>query len=83
MFYLYIFSCFSWFFFCSFFYASYLLRLGSPRKPIRLSASFGIAERGEHESLDQLLHEADEWLYHAKESGRNRVAGPLELQPAG
>ena len=59
------------------------LRLGSPRKPIRLSASFGIAERGEHESLDQLIHEADEWLYHAKESGRNRVSGPLELQPAG
>jgi diguanylate cyclase (GGDEF)-like protein len=59
------------------------LRLGSPRKPIRLSASFGIAERGAHESLDQLLHEADEWLYHAKESGRNRVAGPLALQPAG
>lgn len=58
------------------------LRLGSQRKPIRFSASFGIAERNEHESLDQLIHEADEWLYHAKESGRNRVAGPPELQPA-
>jgi two-component system, sensor histidine kinase LadS len=58
------------------------LRLGSQRKPIRFSASFGIAERNEHESLDQLIHEADEWLYHAKESGRNRVAGPRELQPA-
>lgn len=60
------------------------LRLGSPRKPIRLSASFGIAERsGEHESLDHLIHDADEWLYRAKESGRNRVAGPLVVQPAG
>lgn len=58
------------------------LRLGSQRKPIRLSASFGIAERTEHESLDQLIHEADEWLYHAKESGRNRVSGPpLDAAP--
>lgn len=59
------------------------LRMGSPRNPMRLSASFGIAERNGHETLAELIHEADEWLYRAKQSGRNRVAGPLELQPAG
>jgi len=51
------------------------LRLGTLRKPIQLSASFGIAERGAHESLDQLINDADEWLYRAKEAGRNRVSG--------
>ena len=51
------------------------LRLGTLRSPIRLSASFGIADRTRHESLEQLINEADEWLYRAKQSGRNRVAG--------
>lgn len=51
------------------------MRLGTLRKPIQLSASFGIAERGAHESLDQLINDADEWLYRAKEAGRNRVSG--------
>ena len=59
------------------------LRLGSQRKPISLSASFGIAERiDQHDNLERLIHEADEWLYRAKTSGRNRVAGPLELKMA-
>ena len=51
------------------------LRLGTLRKPIEISASFGIAERGAHESLDQLINDADEWLYRAKQAGRNRVSG--------
>ncbi len=51
------------------------MRLGTLRKPIQISASFGIAERGAHESLDQLINDADEWLYRAKEAGRNRVSG--------
>ena len=57
------------------------MRLGTLRKPIQLSASFGIAERGAHESLDQLINDADEWLYRAKEAGRNRVSG-FSVAPA-
>lgn len=41
----------------------------------RLSASFGIAELSDHETLDDLINEADGWLYSAKRSGRNCVAG--------
>lgn len=59
------------------------LRLGMPHSPVILSASFGIAERGKHASLDELIQEADQWLYRAKASGRNRVAGAPDLQPAG
>ena len=57
------------------------LKMGSPRDPFTFSASFGIAERNAHETLDELIHEADEWLYRAKQGGRNRVAGML-LAPA-
>ena len=57
------------------------LRLGTLRKPIQLSASFGIAERGAHESLDQLINDADEWLYRAKQAGRNRVSA-FSVMPA-
>lgn len=41
----------------------------------RLSASFGIAELSDHELLEDLINEADGWLYRAKQAGRNRVAG--------
>lgn len=40
---------------------------------IKLTASFGVAEFREHENLNNLLKEADEKLYKAKEQGRNRV----------
>lgn len=39
-----------------------------------ISASFGVAERGEHASIEALIRDADHWLYQAKEQGRNRVA---------
>lgn len=43
-------------------------------EPIRITASFGLAEaRPELESWDHALLRADQALYEAKESGRNRV----------
>ena len=40
---------------------------------IRLTASFGVAERGEGESYDRLFSRADAALYAAKDGGRNKV----------
>ena len=50
------------------------LKMGSARNSFSVSASFGIAQRSGHKTLDELIHEADEWLYRAKQAGRNRVA---------
>ncbi len=50
------------------------LKFGSAAQGFRLSASFGIAQLGDHESLDKLIRDADDWLYRAKQTGRNRVA---------
>jgi diguanylate cyclase (GGDEF)-like protein len=40
---------------------------------LRVTASVGVAARQRHEPLDGLIRRADEALYVAKESGRNRV----------
>lgn len=40
---------------------------------LNFTVSFGIAERRDHESLDDLMHRADMGLYVAKRRGRNRV----------
>jgi len=40
-----------------------------------VTASFGIAEVGHDEPLDELMRRADEALYRAKHKGRNRVEG--------
>ncbi len=40
----------------------------------RVTISLGVAARAHHASLDALVREADELLYRAKTSGRNRVA---------
>lgn len=43
--------------------------------PIKITMSFGVAERGESDqSTDDLIHNADMALYHAKMTGRNAVA---------
>lgn len=39
----------------------------------RMSCSFGLAQLGHKESLDDLINRADWMLYRAKEKGRNRV----------
>jgi len=40
-----------------------------------VTASFGVAEVGHDEPLDELMRRADEALYRAKRNGRNRVEG--------
>jgi diguanylate cyclase (GGDEF)-like protein/hemerythrin-like metal-binding protein len=40
-----------------------------------ITASFGIAEVGEGDTAEAFLHRADQALYRAKTSGRNRVEG--------
>lgn len=41
---------------------------------IGVSASFGVAQLEQQLTLDELICEADCWLYRAKRDGRNRVA---------
>ena len=50
----------------------------------RISASFGVAQFEAGDSLESLFHRADNALYQAKESGRNRVCSlTCEQQMAG
>ena len=46
--------------------------LGAGEK-VMVTASFGVAELGESQSVDALLRAADSALYRAKEHGKNRV----------
>lgn len=45
----------------------------------KFTASFGVGERLENESLDSWYKNVDRALYHAKNKGRNRVVSSLEL----
>ncbi|MHB1374135.1 MAG: sensor domain-containing diguanylate cyclase, partial [Thauera sp.] len=42
-------------------------------RPLPLSASVGVAERGAHADLQALIDEADHWMYEAKRVGRGCV----------
>lgn len=48
-------------------------RLHITRDTIALTASFGVAERGDQARLEDLISDADLQLYEAKQKGRNRV----------
>lgn len=50
-------------------------QIPTERGVVRMTASIGVAEmNGETTDLEQLLEKADQALYRAKQSGRNRVA---------
>ena len=56
--------------------------VSGPNGPIRPTVSVGVAELGPDDGLESLLGRADQALYRAKESGRNRVVvaeGPTVL----
>lgn len=48
--------------------------IGEKGQSVRITASFGVARfELEHEKLEDLLAQADSWLYAAKREGRNQV----------
>lgn len=49
------------------------IRVPHERGEIRLTASFGVCNRGTRRSLEQLVHSADQLLYRAKKEGRDRI----------
>ena len=54
--------------------AGYDLSNEDDASPLSVSVSIGVAELTEGQSLDGLLHAADEAMYRAKRSGRNAVS---------
>lgn len=53
------------------------LRVSNGIRTISFTASFGVAERGAHQTLDELIADADRSLYDAKSQGRDRVCCAL------
>lgn len=50
------------------------IRIPSGNGPVRLTASFGVAQKAGHDSLEELISEADALLYRSKKEGRNRIS---------
>ncbi|VAW46441.1 diguanylate cyclase/phosphodiesterase (GGDEF & EAL domains) with PAS/PAC sensor(s) [hydrothermal vent metagenome] len=59
--------------------ASKTLSVKDQKKPLKLSLSSGVAIYRKGEDIDTLFQRADEALYLAKNSGRNRVSGERDL----
>lgn len=49
------------------------LHLSVAQEKITVTASFGVVKRDRQLCLEELINNADEWLYKAKQSGRNKV----------
>lgn len=47
--------------------------LGNPTRPVWLHASFGVAARDQHFSLEDMINEADTWMHRARSSGEDQV----------
>lgn len=50
------------------------IRVPACNAEITFTASFGVAHKAEHENLNELISEADRYLYQSKEGGRNRIS---------
>lgn len=57
---------------------SNLADLNFGAKTLNISASFGVAEKSTSDTLETLVQRADEWLYFAKNNGRNQVQPTLK-----
>lgn len=57
--------------------------LGNGGDPLAVTLSLGVAEAGQEETLHQLLHNADQALYTAKQQGRDRVSIYMKGQKIG
>jgi diguanylate cyclase (GGDEF)-like protein len=49
---------------------------------ISISASFGVVEQDGHTKLEDLINDADKFLYQAKQAGRNRVVAASPTREA-
>ena len=49
------------------------LRIDTPKRPLKITCSYGVSEWQEGDTIEGLLKRADLALYMAKESGRNQV----------
>lgn len=53
------------------------IRLPSGSKEITFTASFGVAHKNKHENLENVISEADNFLYQSKNTGRNKITSAL------
>ncbi|MBC3935769.1 GGDEF domain-containing protein [Undibacterium rugosum] len=47
-------------------------------KLLRITASFGVAQKQDKDSVESLVQRADQWLYFSKTNGRNQVQPRLD-----